>query len=356
MTYPYVVRKILSHYPDIDPGAISHRLRHSSFVNVSKKYLYFEVPKAACTQMKELLRQQEGAPPIQIFAGKLRETRREMFIHARENVPLPSLVDLDEATQREVLESDSFFRFAIVRNPYTRLVSAWKNKVVPCEPGAERVYLAIKGRLPDMHAKELIAFDEFVGYLQSKSDLSEFDPHWRRQVDHLFLNALSFSHVGKVEDMAASMTRLQQHLGLAEALMGGKKNVSAPVGLATYDQDLADKVYSIYREDFERLGYGRDSWRDGQSAVPAPPKAVIPEARFYDEIIERNLIISGLYAERERLRADLKRVSRLHLMPLVNAVASLRRRAVALASKIRGGGAKDAGKRKRAPVKDVKVL
>jgi hypothetical protein len=335
MTYPYVVRKILSHYPHIDPADIAHRLRHSSFVDVSKRYLYFEVPKAACTQMKELLRLHHGAPPIQLFVGNLMETRREMFVHARENVPMPSLLDLDDTTQKEVLESDNFFRFTIVRDPYSRLVSAWKNKVVPCEPGAERVYLEIKGHLPGMHAKELIAFDEFVCYLQSKGDHSAFDPHWRRQVDHLFFEALSYSHVGKVEDMGATMDRFQQHLGLAEPLMAGKKNVSAPVGLATYNQDLADKVYSLYRADFERLGYDRESWRESQFGVPAPQKAVIPEARFYDEIIERNLIISGLYAERNRLRADLNRVSRLQVMPLVNGLTKLRRGVRAFASKLR---------------------
>lgn len=336
MTDSYVIRRILGHYPHLESESVAERLRHSSFVHVQKRYLYFEVPKAACTQIKEMLRQQEGAPPIQLFAGKLRETRREMFVHARENVPLPSLVDLDDATQKEVLESDGFFRFAIVRNPYSRVVSAWKNKVVPCEPGAERLYLEIKGRLPDMHAKELITFDEFVNYL-GKIDLSASDPHWRRQADHLFLDALSFSHVGKVEDMSATMNRFQQHLGLAEPLMGGKKNVSAPVGLATYDENLAGKVYSLYRGDFERLGYDRDSWRDGQAAASAIQKAVIPEARFYDEIIERNLIISGLYKERERLQADLKRVTRLHLLPLVNGLAGVRRRIAAVASKIRSG-------------------
>ncbi len=345
MTDPYVVQKISSHYSHIDPADIAQRIRHSTFVDVSKRYLYFEVPKAACTQMKELLRQQQGAPPLQLLVGKLMETRRDMFVHARENVPLPSLIDLDDAKQKEVLESDSFFRFTIVRNPYTRLVSAWKNKVVPCEPGAERLYLAIKGRLPEMHAKNLITFDEFVNYLHAKGDLSEADPHWRRQVDHLFFKALSFSHVGKLENMTATLARFQQHLGLAEPLMAGGKNVSAPVGLATYNQDLADKVYSLYQEDFEHLGYDRDSWRSGQSAVPKLSPAVIPEARFYDEIIERNLIISGLYEERRRLRADLKRASRLGVMPLANALASLRRSVSAFASKIRGRSPSDAGKR-----------
>ncbi|MGB0045971.1 MAG: hypothetical protein WBP70_00755, partial [Terriglobales bacterium] len=116
---------------------------------------------------------------------------------------------------------------------------------------------------------------------------------------------------------------------------------------ATYNQDLADKVYSLYQEDFERLGYDddRDSWRTGDSSVAKQQPTVIPEARFYDEIIERNLIISGLYEERRRSRADLKRASRLGVMPLANALASLRRSARALASKIRGRGPTDAGKR-----------
>ncbi len=348
MTHSYVVQKIRSRYPHLAPDDIRERLHHSTFVHLKKRYLYFEVPKAACTQMKELLRILEGAPPIQPFVGKLRETRRDMFVHARENVPVPSLVDLDNATQKAVLESSGFFRFTIVRNPYSRLVSAWKNKVVPCEPGCDRLYLEIKGRLPEMHAKELISFAEFVSYLQAKGDFNAFDPHWRRQVDHLFLEALSFSHIGKVEQMAASLARFQQHLGLAEPLLAGKKNVSAPVGLATYDQGLANKVHALYREDFERLDYDPNSWRAGESAVPAPPKTVVPEERFYDEIIERNLVISGLYTERDRLRADLHRVSRLHVLPLANALARLRRRLRTVASKIRNGVRGTTGNQKAA--------
>jgi hypothetical protein len=329
MTNSYAVQKISSHYPQTDLAGLTMRLRNSSFVSVPKRYLYFEVPKAACTEMKLLLRLQEGATPIRLLAGKLMETRREMFVHARENVPLPSLIDLDDATQRDVLESDDFFRFTIVRNPYTRLVSAWKNKVVPCEPGCERLYLEIKGQLPDVHSKKLIAFDEFVDYLESKCDLSTCDQHYRRQVDHVFFEAFNFSYVGKVENMAATLARFQQHLGLAEPLTAGRKNASAPVGLATYNQNLADRVYSMYQADFDRLGYDRDSWRGGESASPVPSR-VVPEERFYDEIIERNLIISSLYQERELLQADLQRVSKLHLLGLANALASFRRRVRAM--------------------------
>lgn len=74
----------------------------------------------------------------------------------------------------------------------------------------------------------------------------------------------------------------------------------------------------------------------GRPDAIAPAEAAMPEERFYGEIIERNVIISGLYADRERLGADVNRVSRLHLLPLVNAQASLRWRAFSLSSVIRG--------------------
>jgi hypothetical protein len=287
--------------------------------------MYFEVPKAACTQMKELLRTLEGAPPLKLLAGGLRETRRDMFVHARENIPLPSLVDLDDKTQREVLESNDFLRMTFVRNPYTRLVSAWKNKVAPCEPAYEGLYLQIKHRLPEVHSKLLITFDEFVEYLANQSDLRTWNTHWRRQVDHLFLEALDFSHVGKIEKMGEGLLLFQRHLGLAEPLLAAGKNVSAPIGLATYNESLADRVYFLYQADFEKLGYDRNSWRDGQQSLGQVSRnSVVSEERFYDEIIERNLIISSLYRERDWLQAELQWVSRLHLLDVANALLKLR--------------------------------
>src|SRR5215472_5421525 len=116
MKYPYVVERILDHFPGLRPESVAWRVRHSSFVSLDDRYLYFEVPKAACTQMKEILRTMAGAPPIKLFADEVWETRREMFVHGRSNVPLPSLVDLDDKTQRQVLESPDFFRMTIVRN------------------------------------------------------------------------------------------------------------------------------------------------------------------------------------------------------------------------------------------------
>src|SRR5438270_12745204 len=121
MRYSYALERILDHFPGLKPGDVIFRLRQSTFVSLPKRYMYFEVPKAGCTQMKELLRRVEGAAPINLFTKGHWPVRRDMFVHARANMPLLSLLDLDDASQREVLESPDFLRMSVVRNPYSRL-------------------------------------------------------------------------------------------------------------------------------------------------------------------------------------------------------------------------------------------
>jgi Sulfotransferase family len=313
MAYPYAVRLIRDQYDDldIDPHDLAWHLRLATFVNVPKRYMYFSVAKAASTEMRHLLRSLEGAPPMKLLGAP--GQRRDMFVHYRMNMPLPSLVDLDDRTQREVLESPDFFRLTFVRNPYTRLVSAWKGKILVCAPRQD-LYEAIKGHPPEFGPKSLVSFREFVDYIAANCDLRwACDWHWRCQVNQIFFKAVNFSHIGKVERMDEGLRRFQEHLGLATPLSLGRRNAAVRTALPTYDQELADKVYLLYQEDFEKLGYGREAWRDGKQATGDMPGAgLVPEEKFYDEIIERNLVIAGLYRELERSRAELRMLSWRH--------------------------------------------
>ncbi len=310
MTIAHALQAVSDCYPDLSLDFITNNLRYSSFVSLPKRYMYFQVPKAACTFMKGLLNQIENAPPIRHFIGEDRETRRDMFIHVRENVPLPSLLDLDNQTQRQVLESPDFLRMTVVRNPYTRLLSAWKNKVLLCEPGFESVYLDIKGRLPEEGRKVLVTFEEFVEYVSKKCDLRTCNAHWRRQVDHTFMRALNFSFVGKMENLAETLERLQRHLGLGASLSEGGKNVSGSLGEVTFHEELRERIYRLYQEDFETLQYDR-------SLPPCQPQGTnhaVPEEKYINEIIERNIIINHLYEQ----RAELRKLSHLHLHSIAN--------------------------------------
>ncbi|HXW89050.1 MAG TPA: sulfotransferase family 2 domain-containing protein, partial [Terriglobales bacterium] len=336
MSHPYAVKVILDTCRDLKPEGVSQRLRYSTFVSLSKRYMYFQVPKAACTRMKELLRTVENAPPLHLLVGDHRETRRDMFVHARENVPLPSLLDLTAEQQREVLESPDFLRITFVRNPYTRLASAWKNKIRLCEPDHQYVYLHIKGHLPEQHAKSLVTFEEFVEYIEKHCDLRTCDAHWRRQVDHLFLPALNFSYVGKIEEMAEGLRRFEKHLRLAQPFPDDLRNVSGTTGGVRYSRALADKVYCLYEKDFATLGYDRAlSIPEEHTSQEEARKATVREETFADEVIERNVVISLLYQERDRLQSDMHKVWRLQFLVLANAVLRLRRASLRLLSHLK---------------------
>jgi Sulfotransferase family len=302
MGQSFAMQIILEHYPFWDARKLAARLRYSTFVNVADRYLYFAIPKAACTSMKLLLRELHGAPPIQLYLWPQRETRRDMFVHARQNVPLPSILDLDNMAQREVLESSDFLRMTVVRNPYTLLLSAWRNKVLLCEPGFEYIYRDIKGGVPCGPEKSLVSFDEFVDYIGRAGDSRTRYSHWQRQVDRVFFKAMNFTHVGKVEDTARTMQHLRQHLGLSEPLRLPHSNRSANSPSVTFTLELADKIFALYAEDFATFGYDKDVWPE-----PRPDaRGAISDDHFYDEIIERNLIITELY--RQTYRFSLARI------------------------------------------------
>ena len=337
MKYPYALGRILDYCPYANTADVLRQLRRTTFVSVEKQYFYFAVPKAACTQMKELLRTIEHAPPIKAFADGSPQTRRDMFIHARPNVPLPSLVDLDDSTQREILESADFLRFTVVRNPYTRLVSAWSNKVLLCEPGVEEAYLDIKGHLPALHEKSMITFHEFVDYVADKCDLRLCNNHWRRQVNHTFFPAMNFSLVVKIEQLAEGLRQFEKHLGLSNSLTASGRNRSVSSEPGVYTKELADRVYALYREDFEALGYAQNSWPAGIKQAGQQTKPCVSEDRFRDEIIERNLIISSLYEERDRLQTQLQWISTLHVRSAINGLVTLQSMSRRGAQKIKKG-------------------
>jgi hypothetical protein len=206
-----------------------------------------------------------------------------------------------------------------------------------CEPTGQYVHLEIKGGLPHFHEKSLVSFEEFVEYLGDTCDLRNCDPHWRRQVDHAFFPVLNFSFTGKVEQMDEVMQRFERHLGLSKLRVADGRNTSVPFGPNPYTQELADKVYSLYRDDFDLLGYDRNTWTQGrEDGGQGSRKGCFSEKRYRDEIIERNLIMASLYEERDRLQAQLEWASRLRLLPAINGLIALESFSRKGARKIRG--------------------
>lgn len=296
----FAVEAVLAHHPKLERHAVAERLRLSTYISLAHRYLYFEVPKAACSAMKELIARIENCWPLAApFPLGDAHTRRDMVIHERDRIAVPSLVDLDSNLQREVLESPEFLRLLVVRNPYTRLVSTWRSKVIVCEPGFEHIYRSIHGDLPALSNKKYVSFSEFVDYIAQTDDLDHCNPHWRRQIPHAFFPAMNFNFIGRTENLSEVLVRVQQQVGSPAPLELPATTNSSPVLTdPRFDAALAARIFDLYQDDFELLGYDRDSW---------PQQARGPELvaeTVLDEIVERNLIIGALYDEVCRLRAS----------------------------------------------------
>jgi predicted O-methyltransferase YrrM len=302
MLTSYAIRKTSAYYPHLHPDNIAKRLWYSTFVNYERRYLYFEVPKAACTWMKTLIHSLERLPPIPPYTGSSRQVRRDMFVHSRRDFALPSLLHFEDAVQREILESPTFFRFTIVRNPYTRLASAWRDKVQACAPGYSAYYLRLKGGLPRSNVPDsFIRFDEFVREI-AKEDLTRCDPHWRLQVEHNLSLVMNFSLVGRMESLRDAVATFLDRAGFRADALPDAVNQSA--GVTDYDENLAERVFKLYERDFANLDYGRGSWQSIRKSSEHP-RDEARDIKAVAEIAERNIVIDQLYGELDALRKEL---------------------------------------------------
>ncbi|HKV52567.1 MAG TPA: sulfotransferase family protein [Gemmatimonadaceae bacterium] len=309
----YAVSRILDTYPELDSRTVEKRLAYGSFAHLNDRVVYLEVPKAACTVVKMTLRELYSSTPLTLFPHQSRQTRRRMFVHARANAPLPALTELDDAAQRELLEEPDVLRFTVVRNPYTRCVSAWRDKVYLCEPTVEDVYRAVRGGAPDLGAKRPVEFPEFVSHVERTIGPSS-DAHWRRQVDLTYPKAVGFTHVGQTEHLVPTMARLYAHVRRDPPAAIPRENGAALVLGATYTESIVARVRAIYERDFSAFGYDPSRWPEDAAGTGRS----IGLERFVDEIMERNVIIAHLYDEHARLASELKVAYRFSLTRLAN--------------------------------------
>lgn len=149
-----------------------------------------------------------------------------------------------------------YFLFTFVRNPYSRLLSAYLSKIVH---GSKPIWQNKRAELAVFSGKEGIpSFATFVDYLE-KGGLYA-DPHWCPQVNLIPVPVSMLSFVGKVETIDEDIPRLVdklfgegkfQEIKTREAGRRGASNQLAEY----YTDDIKERVYALYKSDFETFQY-----------------------------------------------------------------------------------------------------
>ena len=227
-----------------------HRGRVDYLTHISLKHhcVFVEVPKAGCSVVKRVLQYSEvdgkGIDP-------------DASVHDRSLSPLGAPIK-DGFDLEELFGTPStWVRFGFVRNPYSRALSCYLEKI------AGEQWLRDK-RLPalgfDPHDE--VSFAEFLRRV-AKQEPPEMDIHWAPQHALLGLRRVGYDYLGRFECFHADLQRLIDILGLNAPLELLERRTTHVTGAGSrlhefYDAETIDLVQHIYDDDFRLLGYGRD--------------------------------------------------------------------------------------------------
>lgn len=277
-----------------DPAYAPGRLRYGTFVSLARRYVYVETPKAACTSIKRMIAALDGVDINYTSPPYHRETRLEMFVHQRRYFDLPSLLDLDQTVRDDIFSgADRWFAFATSRNPFSRAVSVFENKIRLGEPR----YRALEARYGDRGAFSSVrdAFKAFVDEVLCDPARRDLDPHFSAQSRLLMPRLIPYSRIFKLDEMDQLVEQLTAHVGVeggADAPALPRENAGFGGSWRDYyDGEAALGVAQAYAEDFSVFGYDPQDWRGGSGSVEDPDWM----RRWRAEIVERNATIDRLY-------------------------------------------------------------
>ena len=196
--------------------------------------------------------------------GKVLEGGPSERVHAM-------MYPIEVRTARNISHLSDYFTFGFVRNPWVRLISCYKDKVVRHinRIGADINSFAArrrKGEAPLDHA----LLEDMLLYLINKTDLDTLNTHVRPQSLMLGIPVIQYDYLLPIEhvneQIAPVLQYLRNHSEVEEVLVGegydkiddpqkSSSVISAREWLPDIDPELIEKFYKIYESDFKIMNY-----------------------------------------------------------------------------------------------------
>ena len=213
--------------------------------NIGRRYpfLYFEVPKVACSSIKRTLQLLEATGEIGAPSN----------IHDKKNSPLLGPLS-SGLTYEQLFVSSNLVRFAFVRNPYSRILSCYLEKIVSNE--VER-----------RHHQKLLGFSQagpitLLEFLKSVDKMSDRNReiHWKSQAGLIKDSSIQYHHIGRFERLERDFRHALIQIGvqpeaiLLEAVTHHATNAQSKLKefFGTAELELVQKIYEA---DFRRYNY-----------------------------------------------------------------------------------------------------
>jgi glycosyltransferase involved in cell wall biosynthesis len=282
--------------PFTDPTVWEY-LRGNSYLSEKYKLLYIATPKVACTSLKWWFASLEGYSLALTKVTDSSESDPDLIIHDSFYKIAPTVTGLLPNALAEPLISGSYFRFAVVRNPYKRIFSAWQSKILLREPLQAEPYLKEDFFwLPVNNEADLAhAFERFLEHLAACEAPNYLDFHWTPQATLLRPDLIDYSNLSRIEDIINLKLALAKHLGpdAPEPFTSRRNEGLIPYLPEFITERAAELIKFLYAQDFQIFGY------DNQ-----PPEANI---EFSESELQVAIQALALIRGRHKRIADIRR-------------------------------------------------
>ncbi len=217
--------------PELEPGNRKKLARLGAdqrryYVFEDRRLAYISTAKVACTSIKTAMME-----PYGIYKD---------VHHAWPHIYRGRLKD----------EHQDFFKFSFARNPFDRLVSGYRDKIITW-PRQQREEF---GSIPTN-----ISFAEFVAEVVKRPDCL-INGHFQSQYAKLYRHGeLLVDYLGRFENLAEDWLTIANRFGFAPQLPHKMKSKNRK-GIhkdyrAYYTEELVHLVYNRFRADVEAFGY-----------------------------------------------------------------------------------------------------
>lgn len=147
---------------------------------------------------------------------------------------------------------NNFLKFAFVRNPESRFISAWKDKVL-----RDNWF-----KFSEAEHEKMKVLDNFISWVETL-DIDTCDEHVRSQNSLVDLNNVDF--IGRFENFATDFTLLLEKLNIEPDPELEHRNKGLQLDFELTD-DQRWRIYRIYEKDFRIL------YPDHKNTLPALEK------------------------------------------------------------------------------------
>lgn len=238
-------------------------LARNTFCVPEFRLLYLATPKVACTAWKWWVAELAGISRETIIqkATYSRESLEALLIHDGIERSNPHIQSFDLQQMQAQYANPDLFRFALVRNPYTRIFSAWASKVLLAETGQVNAGESLP--VPQNTHELAQAFENFLGEIETREYPDAWiNSHWVPQSLWLDLPGVPFSHVYAIEKMDVALAEIGEHVhrqgGVSPSLRRFNETV-LPWQPRFMTETARRRIIHLYREDFSRFAYAPET-------------------------------------------------------------------------------------------------